>query len=141
MKKTLFILFAFTLFLVNGINAQSGTNRDTLNASETVYFYPYDADTDTSANLFPRGNLYIQLRSDSLSGATNVVNEIQYSGSEPPYDWVTQTSGTLTSNGATSQTLIFEDAVFGASKWRVKSVAPSGTQATKIWTTWTFKRE
>lgn len=142
MKKYLFLLLGFIALASPGKAQNVGfANLDTLNASETVYYYPYDVASDTLSLTFARGNLWIQLRSDSLSGATNVVNEIQYAGRVAPYNWVTQSSGTLTSNGAAAQTLIYEDAVFGGGKWRIKSVAPSGTQATKIWTNAVFKAE
>lgn len=137
MKNLQFTLLLFGFLAAFSLNAQSGVNRDTLNSGETVYFYAFDKSDDTAAVTMKGGNLYITLRSDSLSGATNVVNEIQYAveGDNDLYDWVTQSSGTLTSNGATSQTLIFEDTFFGARKWRIKSVA-TGTQATKITTSW-----
>jgi len=127
------------LFISLGVNAQAeNENLDTLNSGETVYYYPNDAATIALARDFKTGgNLLIMIQSDSLSGATDVVTVIQYANEDASL-WFTQASGTLTSNGAASQTLIFEDAVFGASKWRIRSVA-NGTQATKISTSWRYK--
>lgn len=139
-------IFSLVLFLVvsalTTMNAQnSWTGFDTLVADEVVYFYPNDAANDTLSKNFARGNLYLQILSDSLSGATDVVTEIQYASGVPPFYWVTQASGTLTSNGATAQTLIFEDAVLGARKWRIRSTAGAGTQETEIRYNGDFKPE
>src|SRR6186713_3207489 len=116
------------LFISLGVNAQAeNENLDTLNSGETVYYYPNDAASIALSRDFKTGgNLLIMIQSDSLSGATGVATVIQYANEDASL-WFTQASGTLTSNGAASQTLIFEDAVFGASKWRIRSVA-NGTQ-------------
>lgn len=140
--QLLFLAIALLAFATPTEAQNRNNNLDTLNASETVYYYPNDAATANAAKTFPLGNLYIQIQSDSLSGATACVTDIQYACTDTPDTWVTQANGTLTSNGAASQTLIYEDASFGADKWRVRSVVTSGSaQATKISTGWSFKRD
>ena len=141
MKKYVFVVLS--MLMLSGLSAQNtGGKIDTLSTG-TYYYYPNDAATAALAKAFPKGNLYITMRSDSLSGATLVVNEIQYAcanATATPLDWVTQATGSLTSNGAASQTLIFEDILFGADKWRIKSVV-TGVQTTKLTKGWRFKSE
>lgn len=111
---------------------------DTVNASETIYHYPNGTSFATSRRFRDLGQFEYAIQSDSLSGATDVAVTVQYAYDLAGTVWYD--AYTHTSNGATSQVFRNEDSALGATWVRFKYVAPAGTQATKVQTTYAFKK-
>lgn len=144
MKKYLFLLLTFAgILATTNINAQSllytgEMGPDTLNASETIYQYPNGTSVSTSRRFTALGALEILVRVDSLSGATGGTMTLQTCNDLNCDEWYD--AGTLTINGSTTQYYRFEDTLFVPTRFRLKYVAPGGTQATKVKATYSFKK-
>jgi hypothetical protein len=142
MMKFLFSLFAMMAFAV-ATSAQAPLlytgemGPDTVNASETIYHYPNSTSFATARRFKDLGALEVLVRSDSLSGSTNVAYTLQTSYDVDGTLWYD--AATLTGNGATTQYLRYEDTEFIPTWWRIKAVG-TGTQATKFQTVYAFKR-
>lgn len=142
MRKFLFSLFAMLAFAVT-MSAQAPLlytgemGPDTVNASETIYHYPNGTSFATARRFKDLGALEVLVRSDSLSGSTNVAYTLQTSYDVDGTLWYD--AATLTGNGATTQYLRYEDTEFIPTWWRIKAVG-TGTQATKFQTVYAFKR-
>jgi hypothetical protein len=142
MRKFLFSLFAIASFAVT-MSAQAPLlytgemGPDTVNASETIYHYPNGTSFATARRFKDLGALEVLVKSDSLSGATNVAYTLQTSYDVDGTLWYD--AATLTGNGAAAQYLRYEDTEFIPTWWRIEAVG-TGTQATKFQTVYAFKR-
>ena len=144
MRKLLFSLIAICAFaFTSDVSAQAPLlytgemGPDTVNASETIYHNPNGTSFATSRRFKDLGALEVLVKSDSLSGATNVAYTLQTSYDLDGTLWYD--AATLTGNGASAQYLRYEDTEFIPTWWRIKAVG-TGTQATKFQTVYAFKR-
>jgi hypothetical protein len=146
MRKVLFSIFAvltIAFCFSPEIKAQAPLlytgemGPDTVNSGETLYHYPNGTSFATARRFKDLGDLEVLVKSDSLSGSTNVAYTLQYSYDIDGTLWYD--AATLTGNGAAAQYLRSEDTDFGATWWRIKAVG-TGTQATKFQTVYAFKR-
>lgn len=138
-----FLIAIITLFAFSA-NAQFKsefrlTDPDTSAQSETNYIYIGGTSWATATAFVDPGELLIVVQTDSLSGATDGTVTIE-GACDTDGTIVSPALGSLTTNGAASQFLVFEDLNAVYLKYRIKIVNESGTQSNKTQAAWAFKR-
>jgi hypothetical protein len=141
------ILIALMLMVAVGVNAQKvyfGSDTDTLVTSsslDTVDFWLGGTSFATATYFKGDGFLTVQLVSDSLSGGTNATAHLEYFynnlSSAIPFRAETFTA----LNGATQQNQMKEETQLGATRVRVRVLAPSSTQNTRLRMNWVYKED